>query len=249
MTSFLPIGDHRPSETPTLTVPHTTWLRRHNLIADALRFATGINNDEILFQEAKRIVIAELQHVTYNEFLPGVLDNFHMSTFNLWSRPTGHADFYNPNLDPRTINAFGVAAYRMGHSLVRNTVGHLGNGAPITFPVSQHFEVPNLMYHGGYELMARWMSREPKSRSDRFLVDGIRNRLFENFAIPGPLAETPSLDLGALNIQRGRDHGIPSYNAYRRFCGLPRANFFAVVHGGLINHTPQAAQALQQVYR
>ena len=172
-----------------------------------------------------------------------------MNTFNLRSSPAGHVENYNPNIDPRTINAFGVAAYRMGHSLVRNTVGLLGNGAPVTFPVSRHFEVPDLMYGGGYERMARWMSREPKSRSDRFLVDGIRNRLFENFIFQGPPAETPSLDLGALNIQRGRDHGIPSYNAYRQFCGLPRANFFAVVQGGLINRTPQAAQALQRVYR
>lgn len=119
----------------------------------------------------------------------------------------------------------------------------------MTFPVHKHFEVPDLMYEGGYERMARWMSREPKSRSDRFLVDGIRNRLFENFNFMGPSVETPSLDLGALNVQRGREHGIPSYNAYRQFCGLPRANFFTVTHGGLVNHSPQSANALQQAYR
>lgn len=241
-------GDHRPSETPTLTVPHITWLRRHNLIADALRAATGIWNDEVLFQEAKRIVVAELQHVTYNEFLPTVLDDLHMNAFNLRSSPFGHADAYNPNIDPRTINAFGVAAYRMGHSLVRNSVGLLGNGPPMSFPVSQHFEKPDIMYGGGYERMARWMSRERKSRSDQFLVDGIRNRLFENFEGNPPPGETPSLDLGALNVQRGRDHGIPSYNEYRQFCGLPRANFFAVAPGGLVNHNLFAAQALQQTY-
>lgn len=243
-------GDHRPSETPTLTVPHITWLRRHNLIADALSAATGITTDEVLFQEAKRIVVAELQHVTYNEFLPAVLDDLHINAFNLRSHPFGHAGTYNPNIDPRTINAFGVAAYRMGHSLVRNTVGLLGNGPPVSSPVSQHFENPDIMYGGGYEAMARWMSREPKSRGDRFIVDGIRNRLFENFeGGPPPPGETGSLDLGALNVQRGRDHGIPSYNAYREFCGLPRANFFAVVQGGLVNHSPQDAQALQMTYR
>ncbi|XP_065940290.1 peroxidase-like protein [Magallana gigas] len=196
--SFFIKGDHRQSETPTLTVPDITWLRRHNLIADALRNATGIKNDEILFQETKRIVIAELQHVTYNEFLPAVLDDKTMKAFNLRSRRSGHVDNYNPFIDPRTINAFGVAAYRMGHSL----------------------------------RMARLMSKEPKSRSDRFLVNGIRNRLFENFNFMGPSVETTSLDLGALNVQRGREHGIPSYNAYRQFCGLPRANFFTVTRGG-----------------
>ncbi|XP_061178167.1 peroxidase-like protein [Saccostrea echinata] len=242
-------GDHRPSETPTLTVPHITWLRRHNLIADALRRATGIRNDEILFQEARRIVIAQLQHVTYNEFLPALLDDFTMNYFNLQSRSSGHSDVYNDRLDPRTINAFGVAAYRMGHSLVRNIVGHdRGFGKIQVFNVSDFFEVPDLMFKNGYEFMARWMSRAPKSRSDRFLVNGIRNELFKS-PIEGEDSETMSLDLGALNIQRGRDHGIPPYNAYREFCGLRRARFFATVPGGLVDHTPQAAAALQRTYR
>ncbi|XP_055999997.1 peroxidase-like protein [Ostrea edulis] len=244
-------GDHRPSETPTLTVLHTTWLRRHNRIADALRFHTGITNDDILFQNAKRILIAELQHVTYNEFLPAVLDNFHMNVFNLRSNPVGHAEVYNQYLDPRTINAFGVAAYRMGHSLVRNSVGRdRGFGFIQKFPISEHFERPDLMYDGGYESMARWMSRDPKSESDRFLVDGLRNRLFESPPVPGMhSSETFSFDLGALNIQRGRDHGIPSYNAYRELCGMRRAYFFAAFPGGLINHCPEAVNALQHTYR
>jgi peroxidase len=216
-----------------------------------LRHATGITDDETLFQEAKRIVIAEIQHITYNEFLPGVLDDNHMTRFNLRSTPVGHADVYNRFLDPRTINAFGVAAYRMGHTLVRNSVGHdRGGGDVQTFPVSEHFERPDLMFNRGYEFMTRWMSRSPKSRADRFLVDGIRNRLFEFPPVDGMHpSETLSFDLGALNIQRGRDHGIPSYNTYRQFCGYPRANFFAAVAGGLNFHSPDAAAALQQTYR
>lgn len=246
---YFPPGDHRQSETPLLTVPHVTWLRRHNLIADALRTATGITNDEILFQETKRIVIAELQHVTYNEFLPAILDDLHMNGFNLRSKPVGHAEIYNPEVDPRTINAVGAAAFRMGHTLIRNTVGVWGNSRKIDFPVQEHFEVPDMMYKGGHELMARWMSKEPTSKSDRFLVDGIRNRLFENLNVTSPTGETPSLDLGALNIQRGREHGLPSYNAYREFCGLPRAYFFAATYGGLVNHSPQSAKALELTYR
>lgn len=250
--SLYSTGDHRQSETPTLTIMHTTWLRRHNLIADALRTATGITDDETLFQEAKRIVVAELQHITYNEFLPAVLNNRHLNFFNLLSRRSGHDNIYNPSVDPRTFNSFGAAVLRMGHSLVRNVVGHdNGRGQVQTFPLKDHFENPDLIFSPsyGYEYMARWMSKSPKSRSDRTLVDGIRNRLFEG--PPGPYpSETLSFDLGALNIQRGREHGLPPYNAFRRFCGrYPAYHFSTTSRGGLVDHSPQNAARLARVYR
>ena len=34
------------------------------------------------------------------------------------------------------------------------------------------------------------------------------------------------MDLVSLNLQRGRDHGIPGYNKYREVCQLTRANQF-----------------------
>ena len=49
-----------------------------------------------------------------------------------------------------------------------------------------------------------------------FQVDDVRTLLVNGFTEP------PS-DLAARNTIRGRDHGMPGYNHYRKICGLPRA--------------------------
>ena len=49
---------------------------------------------------------------------------------------------------------------------------------------------------------------------DTLIVDGLRNMLFVG------LEPTVGFDLAALNMQRGRDHGLPTYNQMRGILGL-----------------------------
>ena len=65
---FFSTGDSRANEQPGLTAFHTVWVREHNRLAKELSYLNPHWDDERLFQEARKINIAEMQHITYNEW-------------------------------------------------------------------------------------------------------------------------------------------------------------------------------------
>lgn len=82
-TNIMIIGEIRVNEQLVLTVMHTLMAREHNRVAAGLAEVNPHWDDETLFQEARRINIAEIQHITYNEFLPILLGKDVMEKFGL----------------------------------------------------------------------------------------------------------------------------------------------------------------------
>nr|KAF6301137.1 myeloperoxidase [Pipistrellus kuhlii] len=209
-------GDTRSSEMPELTSMHTLFLREHNRLATQLRRLNPRWNGERLYQEARKIVGAMVQIITYRDYLPLVLGPEAMRKY----LPSYRS--YNDSVDPRISNVF-TNAFRYGHTLIQPFMFRLDSqyrprGPNPRVPLSKVFFASwRVVKEGGIDPILRGLMATPAklNRQNQIVVDEIRERLFEQVMRIG-------LDLPALNMQRSRDHGLPGYNAWRRFCALPQ---------------------------
>lgn len=215
-------GDGRASEQPGLTVIHTLFLREHNRIVEGLRGVNPHWTGEQLFHHARRIVSSQNQHISYNEFLPRILSWNAVNLYGLKLLPQGYYKEYNPTCNPSIVTEFAAAAFRIGHSLLRPHIPRLGpNHQPIDPPIllrDGFFKTDMLLQSGMIDEIARGLVATPMETLDQFITGEVTNHLFEDRKIP-----FSGIDLIALNVQRARDHGIPSYNNYRALCNLKRA--------------------------
>ena len=215
---FFRAGDERANEHFGLTAMHTLWVREHNRIADALACEYPWWSDKQIYLEARRIVVAELQAITYNEFLPAMLGPYAMPGY--WEDTAGYDESIQANIN----NIFAVGAYRFGHSMLSPVLLRLtedGQEIPQSHvALKDAFFQPAKVEEAGIEPILRGFASQMAQALDPMIVDDVRN-----FLILGP-GNAQGFDLAALNIQRGRDHKLPGYNDVREALGLRRIDDF-----------------------
>lgn len=141
-------GDNRVNQHPLLTLMHTLWVRNHNVHALKLKQVNPAWSDEKLFQEARRLTIAELQHITYSEYLPVILGSILSSYYSLMPLQRGYTH-YEANTDPTSWNEFGLAC-RFGHSQISDYY-RLANSARTNssfFLLKDNFFEPGFAWDG-----------------------------------------------------------------------------------------------------
>ena len=112
-------GDERANEQPGLTALHTVMMRQHNIIAEQLHTINPHWGLEQVYQETRRVIIAIIQHITYNEFLPRVLGPHISRRFSLELEEFGYHDQYDSTCSAGIFNEFSAAAFRFGHSMIQ----------------------------------------------------------------------------------------------------------------------------------
>lgn len=208
-------GDIRANEQLVLLAMHTLWVREHNRIATELKLKNPNLTGDQVYYAARRKVTALTQAITFNEFLPTLLGSI--------PKYTG----YDSSVDSSIANEFSTGLYRLGHSMVSERIQRLDSNLNTiaegwTSLKDAFFRPDRLTEGGGIEPLLRGAARQICQNIDVNVVDALRNFLF---GAPG----AGGLDLAALNIQRGRDHGLPCYNEMRVALGLPAKRSFSEI--------------------
>jgi hypothetical protein len=250
-------GDVRANENIALTSIHTLLAREHNRIVGLLPSSLSAEDK---FQIARRVVGAEEQYITYNEFLPSLglrLDPYRG---------------YDPHVNASLSNEFATTGYRV-HSMVHGefdvdaAAGTYSSAqlaafaaegidvepqpdgtVDLTIPLTLAFGNPDLLEQIGEGAILASLAGEAQYKNDEQIDNSMRSVLFQ---IPKPGATQPCAtpvvdpncftdvsDLGAIDVQRGRDHGIPYYNDLRRAYGLRPVRSFTDITGESTDQFP-----------
>ncbi|XP_043206003.1 chorion peroxidase-like [Amphibalanus amphitrite] len=201
-------GNHRANEQLHVALLHTVWLREHNRVAGELARNHPDWDDERLFQEARRVVVAQLQHITYNEFVPGTLGYEYAATRGLLPLSVGFSPLYNASVDPRPAVEFSTAAFRAGHSKLQGMLRL----------VSRSGQVDNSKLTDGAFNPAPLVDGRFFVRLARGMIDQPAEGTDANFAAAVHGEMLGGVDLPALTIQRGRDQGLATYPAAVQLC-------------------------------
>ncbi len=224
-------GDVRANEQPGLTAMHTLFAREHNRLAGQVAQANPTWTDEEIYQKTRSLVSGEIQSITYNEFLPALMGG---------NAPTLWEASYNPSVNPTISNEFAGSLFRLGHSMVSPELLKVSDDGIVISSVDlgdAFFVSPMILDDpGDVDLFLKGLAVQVQQELDPMIVDPLRNRLF---GAPG----SGGLDLAALNIQRGRDHGFPDYNTMRQAYGLDPVQDFSDITSDI-----ELAAALAGVY-
>ncbi len=236
-------GDIRANEQIGLLATHSLFMREHNRIVDDLKTrldngetalvnkfqASGLSEGDFIFESARKVVGAQMQIITYNQWLPVILGENALEDYN----------GYDDQIDASISTEFSTAAFRFGHTMLSPNLLRVDNEGNLVESLSlrDSFFNPDEVLEDGIDTLLMGLASQQAQELDTFLIDDVRNFLF------GPPG-AGGFDLASLNLQRGREHGLPDINTVRLALGLIPYTTFLEVTGGDVD----LANAFASVY-
>ena len=248
----------RVNENIGLTAVQTLFVREHNRIVEEL---PDDLDEETKFQIARRVIGALQQYITYTEFLPSLgvdlaaYDGYdptvdpsitnEFATIGYRAHSQIHGEF-EAAIDRADITDDQIDQLEAGG--VEVTVD--GDLVEVAIPLGVAFGNPGLLTDIGLGNLLVGLASEAQYANDEQIDNQLRSVLFQ---VPGPGVENPLEcldgseiagcfsgvnDLGALDVMRGYDHGMPTYNDLREAYGLPRVTSFADLTGETTEEFP-----------
>ncbi|MEU4653945.1 peroxidase family protein [Streptomyces sp. NPDC023723] len=240
-------GDVRVNNNIAVTGVQTLFAREHNRIVDAL---PANLTEEQKFQIARRVVISEIQYITYTEFLPAVGITL-----------PGYRG-YDPRTDATLTNEFATTGYR-AHSMIHGATSLNQPAGRYTEEQLEAFRAAGLLVMGApdgpvsVEVSLEFMRDNPELLKDLGLGPVLqslgdkaqyRNEEMTDHLLRSVLCSAPNadpkcvFDLAATDLARSRDHGIPSYNDLRKAYGLAPVKSFTGITGEATEAFPSDAE-------
>lgn len=234
-----PVGDSAVRVNPLTLSLTRLMIREHNKIASSYRNTSRGLADEEVFQYARIRVVAQLQALMYYEFLPNL-----GITLPLY-RPGDYRDDIMPYVD----NFFAAVTSRFVHSTLTDVIPRLDHsgrelvGGSFMWtdvwqdPGAALLLVEDKNSSGSIDPILQGMIRKLAGAVEPRYCRSVQQELFSR---PG----TPGSDLLALDIQRGRDLGVPGYNRARLAFNLSRVENMADISTDM-----DVVRVLQEQYK
>jgi hypothetical protein len=208
------IGDPRNDVHLFVNQLQVALIHAHNLLVDRLR--EDGEPEASVFDEARRALTWHYQWVLLNDFLPTLIGD-ELTALVLRTGPA----FYDPGETPQIPLEFADAAYRYGHSQIRETyvINESSDPAPL-FPDLMGFEPVPPERVITWSLLFDVPGEQQAQRAKR--IDGLlpESLIKLPVAITGTVDEEAYHSLAARDLQRGRATALPSGEAVARALGV-----------------------------
>ncbi|CEF70696.1 Peroxidasin-like protein [Strongyloides ratti] len=224
LTKILSLNEEEDSLNQISSVMVNLWQKQHNKIAENLSQLNSHWDDNIIFEEARRIVIAQIQFITLNEYLPILIGHetvnyYKLKTTKYDDMEVSTEEFYDLNIEPNTFNSFATAVGNFYLTIISN------NDKNLLFNAQSHTLLSKNAESLIIDLLESTISR-PGLHIDPSYS---RNNIFDNVLFK------KTLDYPTFLIQLSRDNGLGSYTEYREKCGGSIITSFDDLWNDIIN--------------